>query len=119
MTRVVVMEDYLDVVRNLECTKRLASRVDDLKIYTTKAGSEDEVFERLQHADIAITIRDRVMFPDRLRAHIKPLRLLSGPGGRSAPHIDLEAATRHEILVCCPPSRIRFGKSATAELTWG
>src|SRR5690242_3433667 len=81
MTRVVLMEDYLDETKDVECVKRLAKRV-DLRIYTTKASSEDELAERLRDADMLITIRDRVRYPESLLARMGHLKLLSVAGAR-------------------------------------
>lgn len=119
MTRVVLMEDYLDHVRQMPTVRQLAERV-DLRIYTDKAGSEDEVARRIEGADIAITIRDRVNFNASLFGRIQSLKLLSVCGPRLDPHVDLAAATRAGVLVCRAPANQvpREPHHATAELTW-
>ena len=119
MTRVVLMEDYLDHARSLACVKELAARV-DLHIHTDRAASESELVRRLEGAEVAITIRDRVRFPATVLAQLTSLRLLSVCGPRLAPHVDLLAATRAGILVSRPvaldvPQIIH---QATAELVW-
>jgi phosphoglycerate dehydrogenase-like enzyme len=119
MTRVVLMEDYLDHARSLACVRELAERV-DLHIYTERAASESEVIRRLAGAEAAITIRDRVRFPATVLSRLPALRLLSVCGPRLAPHVDLPAATRAGILVSRPvaldvPQIIH---QATAELVW-
>ncbi len=119
MTRVVLMEDYLDHARSLDCVKALGDRV-DLRIYTDRAGSDLEVVRRLEGAEAAITIRDRVSFSAAVFSRASTLRLLSVCGPRLAPHVDLDAATRAGIVVSRPvaldvPQIIH---QATAELVW-
>ena len=119
MTRVVLMEDYLDHTKNMPVVQELARRV-DLQICTTKAQSDEEVARRLEGADIAITIRDRVMFGPGVFSRVKKLKLLSVCGPRLEPHVDLAAATRAGVLVCCAPANqtSREPHHATAEVTW-
>lgn len=119
MTRVVLMEDYLDHAKSLDCVKELAERV-SLRIYSDKAASESEVARRLEGAEVVITIRDRVLFPATLLARLPALRLLSVCGPRLAPHIDLPAATRAGILVSRPEALDvpQIIHQATAELVW-
>lgn len=118
MTRVVLLEDYLDYAKQLPCVQALAQRV-DLRIYTAKAGSEAETVERTRGADIVITIRDRVHYTPSLLAQLGHLQLLSVCGARLS-HIDLDAATRHGVLICAPSAAEQGGhtKAATAEQTW-
>ena len=118
MTRVVLLEDYLDQARHLPSVQALAQRV-DLQIYTTRATSEAETIERIRQADIVITIRDRVVYTPTLLAHMGHVQLLAVCGSRLT-HIDLEAATCCGVLICAPPvhSQGSVTKSGTAEQTW-
>ena len=118
MTRVAVLEDYLDYAQQLPCMKTLASRV-TLDIYTTKAASEAEIVDRVRDADIIVTIRDRVVYSASLLSQIKHIQLLSVCGTRLS-HIDLEAATQAGVLICAPTAAEQgtHTKAATAEQTW-
>lgn len=117
MTRVVLLEDYLDYARQLPCVQQLAERV-ELEIYTTKAESEVETVQRTRDAQIVVTIRDRVRYTPSLLAQLGHLQLLSVCGARLT-HIDFEAATRHGVLICAPPRDESFiGKAGAAEQTW-
>ncbi|WP_428567507.1 NAD(P)-dependent oxidoreductase [Ramlibacter sp.] len=115
------MEDYLDHAKEMSEVQALQRRA-DLAIFTTKARSADEVVERLAGADIAITIRDRVMFDEEVLSRVgaKSLKLLSVCGPRLDPHVDLAAATRAGILVCCAPANTvpKEPHHATSEVTW-
>lgn len=118
MTRVVLLEDYLDYARQLPSVQRLAQRV-DLHVYTTKAATEAETVARLHLADVVISIRDRVVYTPSLLAHLGHVRLLSVCGTRLT-HIDLAAATQYGVLICVPPPQggHTATKTATAEQTW-
>jgi phosphoglycerate dehydrogenase-like enzyme len=119
LKRVVLMEDYLDHARTMPCVQELARR-SDLTIFTDKARSEAELLQRLEGAELAITIRDRVLFGSSIFSQAKGLRLLSVCGPRLQPHVDLEAATKAGVLVWCSPANTqsREPHHATAELTW-
>ncbi len=118
MTRVVMLEDYLDYAKDMPSVQALAAR-SDLKIHTTKAISEAETIERTREADIVVTIRDRVIYTDSLLAQLGHLKLLSVCGTRLS-HVDLDAATRHGVLICVPSAAEQgeHTKAATAEQTW-
>lgn len=116
---VVLMEDYLDQARAMPCVQELAHQ-SNLRIYTEKARSEDELLKRMEGAQAVITIRDRVMFGPTVFARMKGVQLLSVCGPRLQPHVDLDAATRAGVLVCCSPanSQTKEPHHATAELAW-
>ncbi len=118
MTRVVMLEDYLDYAKDIPSVQALADRT-DLHIHTTKAASEAETVARTREANIVVTIRDRVIYPESLLAQLGHLQLLSVCGARLS-HIDVEAATRHGVLICAPTTAEQGGhtKAATAEQTW-
>jgi phosphoglycerate dehydrogenase-like enzyme len=118
MTRVVLLEDYLDYARQLDCVQALAKRT-DFTTYTTRAASDDETVDRTRGADIVITIRDRVLFTPQLLSRLGHLQLLSVCGARLT-HIDLNAATEYGVLICAPPAAEQgaYTKPATAEQTW-
>ena len=118
MTRVVMLEDYLDYAKELPSVQALAARA-DLHIHTTKAASEAETAARVRDADIVVTIRDRVIYTDSLLAQLGHLKLLSVCGARLS-HIDLDAANRYGVLICAPNAAEQgtHTKEATAEQTW-
>jgi len=103
MTRAVLLVDYFDRVREFSFVKEMAKRV-ELKIYTEKAASEAETAERLRDAHIVIAFRDRVIYTSSLLAQMEHVQLLAACGARLT-HIDLEAATKHGVLITAPPQR--------------
>jgi len=121
MIRVVLLEDYLDYARQLPSVQQLAEKT-DLHVYTTKASSESETVERTRNADIVVTIRDRVIFTPSLLGKLGHLQLLSACGARLS-HIDLDAASKHGVLICAMSPEeeatiLRDVKAAAAEQTW-
>jgi len=118
MTRVVLLVDYFDRVREFSFVKELVKRV-ELKIYTEKAASEADTAERLRDADIVIAFRDRVIYTPSLLAQMDHVQLLAACGARLT-HIDLEAATKYGVLITASPNEESgaFTKTGTAEQTW-
>lgn len=116
--RVVLLEDYLDYARQLDCLKALAERA-DLEIHTSKSGSEDEVVDRVKDANFVVTIRDRIIFTRELLSRIKHVKLISVCGARLS-HMDIPAATEYGIKICAPSlaEQGRGVKAYTAEQTW-
>lgn len=116
--RVVLLEDYLDYARQLECTRKLKEQA-DLEVFTEKAVSVTETIERTKNADIVITIRDRVVFTRELLSRLRHVKLISVAGARLS-HIDLKAAAEYGIRISAPSLDAQgIGvKAYTAEQTW-
>jgi D-3-phosphoglycerate dehydrogenase len=76
--------------------------------------------ERLKDTEALVLIRERTPVGAALLGRLPRLRLISQVSGY--PHIDVEACTRHGVMVC---SKVPTGEGksagsyATAELTWG
>lgn len=119
MLRTVLLEDYFDYARELPCVAKLGEKT-HLTIITTKAKSEAETAQRLANADIIVTIRDRVIYTERLLAQLGHVKLLAACGSRLT-HIDVDAATRHGVLIAAPPAENHQNaatKFTTVEQTW-
>ena len=116
--QVVLLEDYLDYARQLDCVRVLSERA-DLEIHTSKSRSDDEIVDRVKHADFIITIRDRIIFTRELLSRIRHVKLISVCGARLS-HIDIPAATEYGISICAPSleEQGRGVKAYTAEQTW-
>lgn len=116
--KVVLLDDYFDYVRRLDCVEDLSKKT-DLVIYTDKSGSDDEIIERVRDADFIITIRDRVIFTRQLLSRMGHIKLISVCGARLS-HMDIEAATEYGIYICAPSLEEQGSavKAYTAEQTW-
>lgn len=112
--RIAVLDDYADTIRTLRCFERLAAH--DVAVFTDHVQDDDALAERLADVDALVLIRERTQIRAPLIARLPRLRLISQ---RSAyPHIDVDACTRHGVVVC---SNLHTGSPsyAAAELTWG
>jgi D-3-phosphoglycerate dehydrogenase / 2-oxoglutarate reductase len=112
--RIVIPDDYQDVVRHLDSFRQLDG--DQVTIYNDSVKDVERLAERLQEAEALVLIRERTPISEALLARLPNLKLIVQTG-RGAPHIDMAACTRHGVAVIIGDSR---GTSyATAELTWG
>jgi D-3-phosphoglycerate dehydrogenase len=107
---VTILDDYHDTVRTLPCFTRLADH--KVTIWNDHVQDEDVIAERLAETEILVLIRERTKILAPLLDRLPKLKLISQ---RSVwPHIDIDACTRHGIVV----SSERTPSYATAELTW-
>ena len=108
---IVILDDYQDVVRKLDC----ASKLDPFqaKVYTNTVKGLGQLSVRLRDADILVLIRERTHLNRQLIEKLPRLKLISQTG-RIGDHIDLQACTARGIAVA------EGGGSpiAPAELTW-
>jgi len=112
--RVAVLDDYLDTVATLDAFAKLDGH--EVRVFTDHTDDVDVLAERLAGTEALVLIRERTRIGAPLIERLPELVLISQ---RSAyPHIDIEACTRHGVLVC---SNLHAGSPsyATAELTWG
>ena len=111
--RVAVLDDYQDVVRTLFCFSKLDGH--DIAIWNDHVSDLDILAQRLIDADVLVLMRERTPVDEALLGRLPNLKLVSQNG--HVPHIDLDACTRHGVLVC---SALGGRPSyCTVELTWG
>ncbi|KGM41779.1 3-phosphoglycerate dehydrogenase [Aquabacterium sp. NJ1] len=108
---IIILDDYQDAVRKLQC----ASKLDGLaaKVFTNTVKGTGQLAVRLRDAEALVLIRERTHFPRSLLEKLPKLRLIcqTGPVGS---HIDLEACTQRGIAV----AEGLGSPYAPAELTW-
>ena len=112
--KIAILDDYHDTVRTLECFRKLAGH--EVRVWNDHVQDADRLAERLEDAEALVLIRERTKIRAPLLERLPRLRLISQ---RSVwPHIDVEACTRHGIVVS---SNMHAGTPsyATAEMTWG
>jgi len=108
---IVILDDYQDAVRKLECAARLEPY--PAKVFTNTVKGVGQLSVRLRDADILVLIRERSQISRLLVEKLPRLKLIAQTG-RIGQHIDVSACTERGIAVA-------EGKSspiATAELTW-
>ena len=112
--KITILDDYFDTLRTLECFRELAGH--DVTIWTDHVQDVDALAERLRDTEALVLIRERTQIRAPLLERLPKLRLISQ---RSVyPHIDIDACTRHGIIVSSN-MHSDTPSYAAAELTWG
>jgi len=111
--RVTILDDYFDTLHTLPCFAKLAPF--DVTIWNDHVQDVDALAGRLADTEALVLIRERTKIQAPLLARLPNLRLISQ---RSVyPHIDIDACTRHGVIVS---SNLHADTPsyAAAELTW-
>ncbi|WP_428536445.1 D-2-hydroxyacid dehydrogenase family protein [Rhodopila sp.] len=109
--KIVIPDDYQDVVHRLSCFSLLTGH--DVVRYREPAADPDQLVERLYPAEVIVAIRERVSFSRTLIECLPNLRLIALVG-RAATTIDHAACRERNILVSHGASN---SPTAPAELT--
>ena len=112
MARVVVSDDYPSILSGTEALKRL-QQIAEVKVFTEKAASPEELIQRLQGAEVAINIRAYSKFTEALLRSCPGLKLIAVLG-IGTDNIDLPSASRLGIKVSNTPG---YSAIAVAEHT--
>src|SRR6187397_2868974 len=94
--KIVIPDDYQDMVDRLECFALL--RGHDVVRYRAPARNAEELAERLRDADVVVAIRERVEFSRALLEQLPRLKLIALVG-RNSQAIDFAACTALGIPV--------------------
>jgi D-3-phosphoglycerate dehydrogenase len=108
---IIILDDYQDAVRKLDCANKLEGF--QAKVFTNTVKGAGALAVRLRDAEVIVAIRERTVFNRALLEKLPKLRLIAQTG-RVGPHIDLEACTRLGIAVAEGVG----SPVAPAELTW-
>src|SRR4029450_5376656 len=101
-------------LRSLECFRKLDGH--DVTIWNDHLQDTDGLAERLADTEVLVLIRERTKIRAPLIERLRKLRLISQ---RSVfPHIDVDACTRHGVIVSSN-MHADTPSYAAAELTWG
>ncbi|MEY5099840.1 MAG: hypothetical protein RJA36_2559 [Pseudomonadota bacterium] len=108
---IVILDDYQDAVRKLQCASKLEAF--PAKVFTNTVKGVGQLAIRLRDADILVLIRDRTTISRQLVEKLPRLKLIVQTGHIGA-HIDLDACTEHGVAV----AEGIASPVAPAELTW-
>lgn len=111
--RISILDDYHDTLRTLPCFQKLAGH--QVTVWNDHAADVETLAERLRDSEVLVLIRERTKIGAALLEHLDQLKLISQ---RSVyPHIDIDACTRHGVIVSSSqhPGTPSY---AAAELTW-
>ena len=112
--KIAILDDYHDTLRTLHCFSKLSGH--DVTIWNDHVQDVDTLTSRLHETEVLVLIRERTKIRAPLLERLPNLRLISQ---RSVyPHIDIDACTRHGVIVSSSqhPGAPSY---AAAELTWG
>ena len=109
---IAVLDDYVDVVRTLNCYAKLRDHA--VTVWNDCVRDIDVLAERLKDTEALVLLRERTRISKALIERLSRLKMitLNGP----FPHIDIDACTSRGVIVCSEHARTSY---ATAELTWG
>ena len=93
---IVILDDYQDVVRKLDCAAKLDAF--PAKVYTNTVKGIGQLSVRLKDADVIVLIRERTPLNRQLIDKLPRLKLISQTG-HAGPHIDVDACTERGIAV--------------------
>ncbi len=108
---IIILDDYQDAVRKLNCASILEPY--NAKVFTNTVKGNGQLAVRLRDADVLVLIRERTHFPRALIEKLPRLKLISQTG-RVGSHIDVAAATKQGVAVAEGVG----SPTAPAELTW-
>lgn len=109
--KITILDDYQDIVRNLDCFSIIAQQ--NVAILHETIKDPTVLAEKLQDTDILVLIRERTAIDERLLSRLPKLKLISQTG-KIANHLDLDACTRYGVAV----AEGTGSPIASAELTW-
>jgi D-3-phosphoglycerate dehydrogenase len=111
---ITILDDYFDTLKTLPCFRKLSGH--HVEIWTDHVQEIDALADRLKNTEALVLIRERTEIRAPLIEKLKKLRLISQ---RSVyPHIDVDACTRHGVIVSSN-MHADTPSYAAAELTWG
>ena len=111
--KIAVIDDYQDAFRTLKCYAKLKGH--DVIVYNDTEKDPAGLADRLKDAEAVLLTQQRSRFPSAVIERLPKLKVISQTG-RATAHIDVEACTRHGVVVLAGgPGR----SHTTAELTWG
>ena len=111
VVNIIILDDYQDAVRKLQCASKLEHL--NAKVFTNTVKGIGQLAVRLRDADVLVLIRERTHFPRALLEKLPRLKLIAQTG-RVGSHIDVAAASRLGIAV----AEGSGSPVAPAELTW-
>jgi len=110
--RIVIPDDYQNVIRTLDCFARLAGH-EVTVLHDVQPASPEQLAERFADAEALVLTRERTRIDAALLERLPKLRIISQTGKVSS-HLDLDACSARGIVV----TEGRGSPVAPAELAW-
>lgn len=109
--KIAILDDYQDCVRHLDCFRMLDGH--EVKVFTNSARGLIQSALRLAEFEVLVLNRERTQITAALLQRLPQLKLIAQTG-RVGPHVDLDAARAHGVVVAEGVG----DPTAPAELTW-
>jgi D-3-phosphoglycerate dehydrogenase / 2-oxoglutarate reductase len=108
---IVILDDYQDAVRKLECAAKLEDY--PAKVFTNTVKGIGQLSVRLKDAEVIVLVRERTQLTRQLIEKLPRLKLISQTG-KIGSHVDVAACTERGIAVAEGVG----SPIAPAEMTW-
>ncbi|MES2910100.1 MAG: D-2-hydroxyacid dehydrogenase family protein [Pseudomonadota bacterium] len=108
---IVILDDYQDAVRKLDCAAKLDAY--PAKVYTNTVKGIGQLSVRLKDADVIVLIRERTQLNRQLIEKLPKLKMIAQTG-RVGSHVDVGACTERGVVVAEGVG----SPTAPAELAW-
>ena len=108
---IVILDDYQDAVRKLDCAAKLDAY--PAKVYTNTVKGIGQLSVRLKDADVIVLIRERTQLSRQLIEKLPKLKMIAQTG-RVGSHVDVGACTERGVAVAEGVG----SPTAPAELAW-
>lgn len=112
--KVHILDDWFDTLRTLPCFEKLNGH--EVTIWTDHVQETGPLAQRLQDADAVVLFRERTSISRSLLEQLPNLKLISQRG--VYPHVDVEACTDTQTLLCSKLPKGGAANYAASELTW-
>lgn len=110
MPKIVIPDDAPPQIKGTQALEWLKKK-EEVTLYNERASTKEEFMERMREAEMAINVRAYSKFTEDVFKACPSLRFLSILG-TGTDNVDLDAATRHRVVVTNTPG---FAKEAVAE----
>jgi len=110
MPKIVIPDDSPPQMKGTRALEYLIKRY-DVKLYNSEASSQEEFIQRMKEAEVVVNVRAYSKFTEEVFKSCSSLKLLSVLG-TGIDQIDLEAASKYNVLVTNTPG---FAAVAVAE----
>jgi len=108
---IIILDDYQDVVRKLNCSNKLEAY--PAKVFTNTIKGVGQLSVRLKDAEILVLIRERTHITRQLIEKLPKLKMIAQTG-KIGSHVDVTACTERGIVV----AEGAGSPVAPAEMTW-
>jgi len=113
--KVHILDDWFDTLKTLPCFAKLDGH--EVTVWTDHVEEVGQLAPRLKDADAVVLFRERTAVTRELLEQLPNLKLISQRG--VFPHVDVQACTDNNVLLCSKLPKGGAANYAASELTWG